>query len=219
MLAKDAFDSVCNLVFENLKNDGWKYSKSKHWITKKDKKFIYQIRFYSSWRNVSDKDVAFYGEFMITSVETKNKFLSLGTNHFRIPDGKLQWNIAKEESWTKAVNEFMNWLNIYCLPVVDKCTNDLDYYVHQVVSEGFCPKKGYLVDIDFILQNGSRELAEKASINYYNSLNDDVKQWFKENYESMIVGNEAVSDYGKNHMLNYSNFKTIIENMIVVELV
>lgn len=218
MLAKDAFDGVCNLVFEKLENDGWKYSKSKHWITKKDKNFIYEIRFYSSFRNISDVSVDFYGEFRITSIQTKNIYLSLGTADFRIPEGKVQWNVAKEESWSRTVEEFVNWFDNICIPIVNKCSNDLENYVFEVVSEGFCSKLGYLIDIDFVLNYGSRELAEKATINYHHSLKDEVKKWFKANYESMIIGNEAVSDYGINFMRNYSNFKTIIENKIIVSL-
>lgn len=74
-----------------------------------------------------------------------------------------------------------------------------------------------LLILDF-LANGSRELAEKATKIYYEALGESEKAKFKENYESMINGNEAVSAYGKNMMRNYSNFKTIIENKIVVRL-
>lgn len=49
-------------------------------------------------------------------------------------------------------------------------------------------------------------------------MGESEKVKFKGNYESMIKGNEAVSTYGKNMMRNYSNFKTIIENKIIVRL-
>lgn len=52
---------------------------------------------------------------------------------------------------------------------------------------------------------------------YYESLSVSIKE-FKENYECMINGNEAVSVYGSNMMRNYSNFKTIIEYKIIVTL-
>jgi hypothetical protein len=219
MLAKDAFDSVCNLVFENLKDDGWKYSKSKHWITKKDKNLQYRIYFFSSWRNISDINVCFYGAIEIKTLKSNYRVFGLDTMNFKIPDGQLYWNIAKEESWTKTVQEFTDWLNTVFFPIVNRCTNDLNNFVLQVTSEGFYPEFGYLTDIDFVLQFGSRELAEKATINYYNSLNEDIKKSFKENYESLIVGNEAISDYGRNWIRMYSNFKMIIENKIIVKLI
>ncbi len=34
----------------------------------------------------------------------------------------------------------------------------------------------------------------------------------------MVCGNEAVSTYGNNMMRNYTNFRTIIENKIIVTL-
>ncbi len=39
MKAKEAFDSVCTKIAEKYKDDGWKYSKSNHWMTWKDKNF------------------------------------------------------------------------------------------------------------------------------------------------------------------------------------
>lgn len=79
------------------------------------------------------------------------------------------------------------------------------------------PPNGYNVDIDFILENGSKELAEEAAKRYYESLEDEVKIMFKENYKSMINGNEAVSAYGVNFMDCHSNYRTIIENKIKIE--
>ncbi|CAH1225253.1 hypothetical protein PAECIP111890_05772 [Paenibacillus sp. JJ-223] len=45
MKASEAFDNVCALVAEKYKDDGWKYAKSSHWMTKKDKKFMYKVFF------------------------------------------------------------------------------------------------------------------------------------------------------------------------------
>ena len=39
MEAKVAFESVCTKLAEKFVLDGWKYSKSKHWMTKKDRQF------------------------------------------------------------------------------------------------------------------------------------------------------------------------------------
>ena len=48
MEAKVAFDSVCAKIVEKYKESGWKYAKSNHWMTKKDKNFTYKqiLEFY-----------------------------------------------------------------------------------------------------------------------------------------------------------------------------
>jgi hypothetical protein len=73
-----------------------------------------------------------------------------------------------------------------------------------------------MVDISFILTYGSRELAEEATKRYYASLDESIKKEFKGNYESMLNGSKAISAYGNNMMRNYSNFRSIVENKIVV---
>lgn len=50
MKASEAFNNVCSLVSEKYKDKGWKYSKSGHWMTIKDKKFMYKVFFYTSWK-------------------------------------------------------------------------------------------------------------------------------------------------------------------------
>ncbi|MDR9856639.1 hypothetical protein RJP21_23840 [Paenibacillus sp. VCA1] len=218
MKASEAFDNVCALVAEKYKDDGWKYAKSSHWMTKKDKKFMYKVFFYTSWNNISDKTVVFYGECAIIPLKSKNKIFHISTHKCNIPSGNLHWNIANEKDWNQAVSEFTNWLDSIFMPIVDKCMNDLDNFVKEVVVQGFYPENGYIIDIGFVLDNGSRELAEEATIRYYASLSEYEQNVFKDNYESMIQGNEAVSVYGNNMMRNYSNFRTIIENKIIVTL-
>lgn len=55
MKASEAFNTVCSMVADKYKDDGWKYAKSSHWMTKKDKKFKYQVRFYTDW-NVAKRE-------------------------------------------------------------------------------------------------------------------------------------------------------------------
>ncbi|MED4533995.1 hypothetical protein ABET51_04885 [Metabacillus fastidiosus] len=218
MKTNEVFDCVCNLVFEKYKDSGWKYSKSGHWMTKKDKNFMYKVFFYTSWNNISDRNVAFYGECAIIPLKSKDKIFHINTRQCNLPSRELYWNIANEADWNRTVKEFTNWLDSVFIPIVESCMNDLDDFVKQVVSQGFYPSNGYVVDIGFILTYGSSELAEEATKRYYASLSESIKREFKENYESMIYGNEAVSKYGINMMRNYSNFRTVIENKILVVL-
>lgn len=218
MKAKEAFDSVCAKVAENYKEVGWKYAKSQHWMTKKDKNFTYKVCFYTSWNNRSDEYVVFYGAFGIYSNKSKRCFTALSTEDCKIPKGKLNWNVAKEYTWDETVEEFTNWFNTMGIPMIEECTNNLDEYLKKVTKEGFYPWKGYIINIDFVLQYGSRELAEEATKRYYDSLTETIKMSFRKNYESMIHGGDAVSEYGRFQMLNPSNFRTIIENKIMVEL-
>ena len=62
------------------------------------------------------------------------------------------------------------------MPIVERCTNDLNNFVKEVVERGFYPQKGYMVDINFILTHGSRELAEEAIKRYYDSLEESIKR-------------------------------------------
>ena len=222
MQASEAFNAVCSMVADKYKDDGWKYAKSKHWMTKKDKKFKYQVRFYTSWNNISDIDVSFYGEGIVKSLTSKETICGVTSFHCEIPKSDIyngiDWNVAKKENWKEAIDGFTKWLDEVYIPVVNGCMNNLESYVEQVAREGFYPPNGYIVDISFILENGSRELAEEAAKRYYESLEDEVKILFKENYESMINGNEAVSEYGINWMRHHSNYKTIIDNKIKIEL-
>lgn len=217
MEAKIAYDSVCEKVAEMYREDGWKYAKSKHWLTKKDKNFTYKIIFYTSWNNRSDEKVVFYGAFAIYSNKTKQCFTALSTEDCNIPKGELHWNVATEDVWDDVVYEFTEWLNTTCFPIIEECTNNLNEYMKKVVKEGFYPWKGYIINIDFVLQFGTREQAEEASKRFYNELNENVQKSFRSNYESMINGGEAVDEYGSFQMLNPSAFRTIIENKIKVD--
>ena len=218
MKANEAFKNVCNLISEKYLDSGWKYSKSSRWMTKKAKNFIYKIFFYTSWNNISDKNVAFYGECAIIPLKSKDKIFYINIHQCNVPSGQLYWNVANREDWDRTVNEFTNCLDSVFMPIVERCANDLDNFVKEVVISGFYPSNGYMIDISFILTHGSRELAEEATKRYYASLEESIKREFKGNYESMIYGNEAVSAYGNNMMRNYSNFRTIIDNKIVVTL-
>ncbi len=217
MQSNEIFDSVCTLIAAKYKDNNWKYSKTSHWMTKKDKNFMYKVFFYTSLNNISDKNVVFYGEFAIISLKTKNKIFNINSRQCNMPNGKLHWNIANKEDSHQAVIEFTDWLDRVCMPIIEKCTNDLDNFVDEVTTSGFYPPKGYIVDIAFILCYGSRELAEKASNKYYRSLEEKIQKEFRDNYNSLNLGNEAASSYGKNMMRNYSNFRTIIENKIKVD--
>lgn len=218
MKACEAFNNVCSLISEKYKDKGWKYSKSSHWMTIKDKHFMYRVFFYTSWNNISDKNVAFYGEGAITPLKSNHKIFYINTHQCNVPFGELHWNIADEKDWKQAVNEFTIWLESVFVPIVCNCRDDLESFVNQVVLRGFYPADGYIMDIGFVLDYGSRELAEEATKRYYEGLDETIKIEFKENYESMINGNEAVSVYGRNMMRNHSNFKTIIEHKIIVTL-
>lgn len=218
MKSNEVFNNVCSLISKKYVDSGWKYSKSGHWMTKKDRSFMYKVFFYTSWNNISDKNIAFYGECAIISLKSKDKIFHINTRQSNVPQGHLYWNIANEEDWDRTIDEFTSWLDSSFMPIVESCMNDLDDFVKQVAMRGFYPSSGYVVDINFILTHGSRKLAEEATQRYYASLDEPIKKEFKENYESMINGNEAVSAYGNNMMRNYSNFRTIIENNIVVTL-
>lgn len=218
MRSKDAFDSVCEMVSNNYINKEWKYAKSKHWITKKDKKFTYKIYFYTSWNNISDVSVTFYGSAAIIPIKSKSPIYHITTQDYNIPAGKLDWNIAKEKDWENTCIEFVTWLEKNYIPLVKRCNENLEQFVQDVVKEGFCPERGYITDIDFILNNGGRELAEKSAQYYYNNLNEKQRSMFKNNYESLMKNNIPYDSYGKNNMLNYCNFKTIIENKLKINL-
>ncbi|MNI54758.1 hypothetical protein D3C73_1096700 [compost metagenome] len=79
MKANEVFDDVCSLISEKYIDSGWKYSKSGHWMTKKDENFTYKVFFYTSWNNISDKNVAFYGECAIIPLKSKDKIFHINT--------------------------------------------------------------------------------------------------------------------------------------------
>ncbi|WP_044482379.1 hypothetical protein [Paenibacillus antibioticophila] len=218
MQSSEAFHAVCERISSKYTSNGWKYAKSRHWLIKKDKNLTYKIYFYTNWNNVSDRNVGFYGESAIILNKSKNKIFHINTHECNIPEGKLYWNVADQESWSRAIAEFTAWLDEVFMPIVHECTNNLENFIRQVVAEGFYPLGGYKIDIHFILLYGSRELAEEATKRLYESLEEPIKHEFKKNYESMIQGNDPVSAYGRNMMRNYSNFRTIIENKIIVNL-
>lgn len=218
MQANKAFDAVCEQLSLLYADKGWKYAKSRHWMTRKDKHLTYKIYFYTNWNNVSDQNVGFYGECALILNSSKNKIFTMGTHHCNVPPGKLYWNIADQQNWSQAIGEFSAWIDEVFMPIVQQCHHHLDSYVGEVVQYGFYSAKGYQVDISFILQLGSRELAEVAAQRLYDGLEEAVKQEFKVNYESLMQGGEAVSAYGRNGMRNYSNFRTIIENHIIVNV-
>lgn len=218
MEAKVAFDSVCEKIAEKYIKSGWKYVKSKHWMSKKDKNFTYKIKFHTSWYNISEKSVELYAVFSVSFNKTKESFTANATTDSGIPQGKLSWNVATEDTWDDTIDEVTEWIDTLCMPIVEELTSNLDLYVEKVVKEGFYPSHGYYINIEFVLQYGSREMAEEATKRYYDSLEDYEKVKFKRNYESMINGGDAVDKYGEHMMLNPSEFRTVIENKIIVNL-
>lgn len=216
MDSKVAFDSVCAKVAERYADKGWRYAKSSHWMTKKDKDFTFKVLFYTSWGNISDVSVTFYGSFAIYSTKTKRCFTATCSQDYK-PNGELDWNIASEDSWDKTVDEFTEWLDKTGMPMMDECLNNLDEFVKRVAKEGFYPWKGYIVNMDFILQFGTPELAEEAARKCYESENENVRAEFRESYESLMSGGDAANGYGRFQMLNPSNFRTIIENKVKID--
>ncbi len=215
MEAKEAFDSVCTKIAEKYKDDGWKYSKSNHWMTRKDKNFKYSVDFYTSWNNISEEYVVFYGAFGIESKNTQSG-ISISTSRCNDLKGRLHWNVAKEEMWDETIEEFTHWLETECFPIMNECMNNLDEYLERVVEQGFYPPHGYKININLILEFGSREMAERAAQHYYDIMSEDEKSDFKANYESLMSCGVAVNSYGENEMRNPSQFRTIIENKLNV---
>lgn len=227
MLAKDAFNSVCEQVAAKYVEDGWRYAKSKHWMTKKDKNFKYQVRFYTSWNNISDVSVEFYGAWLIYPLKqkgpVKESYYGLGTQRCHLPkEGHLYWEIAKPEYWEKAVTEFTDWLDKTFLPIVDNCMNHLEDYVQQVAREGFYPPNGYCdsTSIPFILDHGSLELAREAAQKYYDGLKENTKAHFKKCYENVqeaLEGNGEISEDTERMLHWNTDFRAIAENKIPIQ--
>ena len=218
MNSKESFKNFCLGIAQKYEEKGWKYSKTKHWITKKDKNFTYKLCFYSSVRNISDIDVDFYGIAYIISNKNKEIMYYDSSQNSCKTNGRLSWNIVSEDNWSDISNEFISWLEEDYMEIVDKCMNNLDVFVQEVSESGFTKRREFSIDIFFLFNYGSLELAEKGAQRFYESLDEEIKLNFRENYISLINGKDAVSAYGKNHMLNYSNFKTIIENKIKVKV-
>ncbi len=218
MLAKDAFNSVCEKIAERYQESGWKYAKSSHWMTKKDKNFTFKVFFYTSWYNVSDVSVTFYGDFWIGSKNGKQGYFGLSTMNCNVPKDGLHWNVAKKEMWDEAIEEFTNWFETECIPIMNECTNNLDEYVKKVAEEGFYPKHGYKTSLEFITQFGSKELAEIATRKHYDNLGRLGQIEFKRNYDSMINGGEPVSRWGMYDTNRRTAFQIVIENKLMVDL-
>ena len=99
MKASEAFNTVCSMVADKYKDDGWEYAKSNHWMTKKDKKFKYQVRFYTDWNNVSDLIVSFYGAGSIKSLKSKEDVFWTDNIRCNVPKAGIDWNVAKREDF------------------------------------------------------------------------------------------------------------------------
>lgn len=133
MKASEAFDYVCTMISDKYKGNGWKYSKSNHWMSIKDKKYTYKVFFYTSWNNMSDKNVTFYGECAIISLKSKAKIFNLNNRQCDFPKGSLHLNIADKEDWEKTVDEFTNWLDETFTPIVNSCMNNLEKFVKNCI--------------------------------------------------------------------------------------
>ena len=97
MDSKESFNNFSLLIANKYIDKGWKYSKSKHWMTKKDKNFTYKVCFYSSVRNISNIDVDFYAGSYIISNRNKEIVYYDSSQNTPNKSGKLSWNIANEE--------------------------------------------------------------------------------------------------------------------------
>ncbi|WP_252230302.1 MULTISPECIES: hypothetical protein [unclassified Clostridium] len=126
MNTKDTFNVLCEIIADNYINSGWKYSKSNHWVTKKDKKFVYRIYFYTSWNNIRNENVSFYGEAAILPIKLKNKIYYISIQNSHIPNGKLYWNIVDKKDLNSAFIEFTAWpefLEIKGFVLLKKCND------------------------------------------------------------------------------------------------
>lgn len=147
------------------------------------------------------------------TAKRKNQFFYIGTQKSNIPKGEPWWNVATEDTWETTISEFTKWLDTVCMPIMEECTNNLNGYLERLVEQGIFRTTGYSIDIPVLLEVGSKELAKKAALKYYEGLKAEDKVEFKANYESMINGGEAVSKFGERKM-----FRDIIENQIMIDL-
>lgn len=184
MLAREAYDSVCARVAQIYEQDGWKYSKSSHWMTKKTKNFTYQVRFYTSYYNISEKDVAFYGSFGVSMNKPKQGICGLSTQDSGVPHGRLEWNVAKEEMWEDSIKEFTHWLETECFPIMHELENNLEEFVEKVTRQGFYPPLGYSISIPFMLQYGTEEQRHELNLYAGNHIGFFVAWLIKHDYLS-----------------------------------
>lgn len=201
MKARDAYNQFCQLLANDYIKSGWKYSKSNHWLTKKDKQYKYIIRFYSSHYNRSGERVDFYGSFDIKDLKSKETIFTKSHTEEKIPEWGICWDVSNEIIWEFVVDEFNDWFKKYCNPVMEFFEQDIESIMEYVIDNNYFRKNGYWIGLDFIMNYGSKELIKKAILKKYEINSKEWREEFIKNYKRVMNSEDKYAEleklYGK----------------------
>lgn len=211
-------EALATLAEQLSQKIDWKYLKSKRCFKKVIGDVVFELNFYTSKWNVSHERVEIRCGLSMWCKKfdkTCNVHSSIGHYGFGPLSGDYYWDIVHEENIPTVVSELYEQMESTILDLCKRFEENVVEAVKYLAQPEQLHK--YHIYLDFIDVYAGRSYAEAGAKAYYENLDDEIKVKFKENYESMINGGEAVNSYGKNSMINRENFKIIIENRINVE--
>jgi hypothetical protein len=210
--------TALEFIEKYLKNNGYKFYKSKMEIINRINDFEFNIAVYNSHRNGK----GYRARITVNCIIKNNKYNELYSGHnlgHIAEDGFREWELYGKENYENSLNDIIQKVDNYFIPLTNRFINDIGNLVLDIAENGFYPNNkqmGYTINVPFLKRYGNRELLEKSIQKYYDSN-------ISRHYEANIGFKELLSELKNGRKLeNYEDrdyiIRTIVENNLNIKL-
>ncbi len=171
---KEIINSVILTLTENLKDNGFKYLKSKDKIIKRSKNFIYSFRIQRNRHNLRGHCAEIIIHCSIEDSKSKVSFWhkTLASTHSKAEQHK--WiNFYGKDNFERNISNTLSLINLKLIPYFNRMENDLENLVSEIAENGFCIfdekqvyDAGYHIPYAFLEKYGNEEQLKIAFQNY-----------------------------------------------------
>jgi len=207
---KEIVASAMTAIAEIMKNDGFKFSKSKLEIKKKTEEFIFQIYSQSNRYNAKGDNVRIYIHAFVSDNKGDVYFWGKLLSTSNAKQDVKQWELYGKENYEQSLQKIKEIILSNLLPFFRRFEYDLQNFTNEVAEKGFCPfgdtqvyDADYKIPIDFLLKYGTKEQMNMA-FQYYI---DRHELWFvKPNIEKAIALLKEGKEVVRNGEKDYAEF-------------
>ena len=187
---KEIITGACNQIALRLQEDGYKFLKKQMNIVKRAGEYIFSIHFQASRYNLRGDSAEAWVKCSISNKKLDECYYShnLGTiSHINY----TSWEFYGKENYEKSVNDILQRLQTFFIPLTHRFLYDTDKLVLDVVNKGFYPDNdvvGYEISVDFLLRYGNIKLLQQAIQKYYDLCYPQAKANFQKSVMALKNG-------------------------------
>jgi len=196
---KEIINSAMLWIAELMKNDGFRFLKSKLEVVKKTNNFVFVIRPQSNRYNMRGEIVEMWLHCAVYSKadDTTFWYKTLASSNAK-QDQFYHYELFPQKKYEQSLQCICKIISLHLLPFFRRFEIDLANFVDDVAENGFCAFAGeqvydanYYIPINFLLKYGTKEHLNTAFQNYIDRhLLDYVKPNMKMAMELLASGKE-----------------------------